>query len=92
MPRLHEFAQGDDKYPDRSTTVIVQVSSLTDGPRTIWSGPGVNGSIDVCIDGLPDWFWDDWRRNNESYPLGVDVLFACAGAVIGLPRSIKVEV
>jgi alpha-D-ribose 1-methylphosphonate 5-triphosphate synthase subunit PhnH len=92
MPRLHEFAQGEDEYPDRSTTVIVQVSSLTDGPCTTWSGPGVNGSIDVCINGLPDWFWDDWRRNFNNYPLGVDLLFACEGAVIGLPRSIKVEV
>jgi alpha-D-ribose 1-methylphosphonate 5-triphosphate synthase subunit PhnH len=92
MPRLHQFAQGEDKYPDRSTTVILQVPSLDQGPRTIWSGPGVNGSVEAHIGGLPDWFWDDWQRNNQTYPLGIDVLFACADAVIGLPRTIKVEV
>jgi alpha-D-ribose 1-methylphosphonate 5-triphosphate synthase subunit PhnH len=92
MPRFSEFAQGHDKYPDRSTTVIVQVASLTGGPRTIWSGPGIERSITVCIEGVPGWFWEDWRRNVDAYPLGVDVVFACADAVIGLPRSIRVEV
>lgn len=92
LPRLYHFHSGDIEYPDRSTTLIVQVPSLAEGPETVWTGPGIKGAIRVGIAGLPDWFWSDWDINNEDYPLGVDVLFTSRDAIIGLPRTIRVEV
>jgi alpha-D-ribose 1-methylphosphonate 5-triphosphate synthase subunit PhnH len=91
MPRLAAFHFGEDKYPDRSATLLLQVASLTDGPARRWSGPGIRGGIDRAIAGLPEWFWDDWRLNRGLYPMGLDVIFACGRDIVGLPRGIKVE-
>lgn len=91
LPRLHQFHPGALQYPDRSATVIVQVPSLTEGPETVWTGPGIWKSAKVCVDGLPSWFWSDWDLNAEYYPLGIDVFFASGNALISLPRTIRVE-
>ncbi|RWD43450.1 phosphonate C-P lyase system protein PhnH [Mesorhizobium sp.] len=91
LPGLCEFHPGDIEYPDRSTTLIIQVPSLSDGPATTWTGPGINGSMTVGIAGLPARFWAEWDLNRELYPRGIDVIFTSGNAVIGLPRTIKVE-
>ena len=91
MPALTGFSIGEDRYPDRSATLVIQVPSLTGGPATRWTGPGIDGAIEVAIAGLPDDFWAQWDDNHALYPLGVDVIFACGREVIGLPRGIKVE-
>jgi len=33
LPRLDGFAVGSTEYPDRSTTIVLQVDSLTQGPQ-----------------------------------------------------------
>jgi alpha-D-ribose 1-methylphosphonate 5-triphosphate synthase subunit PhnH len=91
MPSLDSFAIGEDRYPDRSATLIIQVPSLTEGPVTTWTGPGIESSQEVRIDGLPAGFWEQWALNHELYPLGVDIIFTAGNSVIGLPRSVNVE-
>ena len=91
-PRLGEFSQGDELYPDRSATLVIQVSSFDDGPSVSARGPGIKDEIRFQIDGLPDWFWQDWTVNAGGYPLGVDVLLSCGAEGIGLPRSISLEI
>lgn len=91
MPRLFEFFSGDVEYPDRSTTLIVQVPSLAEGPATTWTGPGIKSSAGVNLSGLPLWFWADWELNRDLYPRGIDVFFTSGNALVGLPRTIKVE-
>ena len=91
MPTIDSFAIGEDRYPDRSATLIIGVPSLTEGPTTRWSGPGIDGNQAVRIAGLPEDFWAQWALNHVLYPLGVDVIFTSANAVVGLPRGIKVE-
>lgn len=91
MPKFTRFNAGDVEYPDRSTTLIIQVPSLTDGPVTSWSGPGIKNCITPGIAGLPEWFWPDWDLGMELYPRGIDVFFTSGAEVIGLPRTIKVE-
>ncbi len=91
MPRLALFAQGIDQYPDRSATLLLQVSSLEGGPKVTLTGPGIRATAQVAPAGLPDWFWNDWRLNAAQYPLGVDIFLTCGEAVIGLPRSIRAE-
>lgn len=91
MPRLALFAQGDDKYPDRAATLLVQVPALDGGRPVTLTGPGIRGSAAIAPAGLPDWFWNDWRLNAAQFPLGVDIFFTCGRTVVGLPRSIGAE-
>jgi len=91
LPPLTEFHAGEIEYPENSTTLVIQVSSLVDGPKTIWTGPGINGSIELAIAGLPSWFWSLWDLNRELYPRGIDVVFTCGNSMIALPRTVHVE-
>lgn len=90
MPRLFQFHPGEPEYPDRSTTLIIQVPSFTAGAKTVWRGPGIKSEIDVSIAGLPSWFWSDWDLNRELYPRGIDVIFICGNSLIGMPRTIQI--
>ena len=87
---LSDFAQGTPEYPDRSTTVIAIVASLADGPALILSGPGIDGTAELHVTGLPDVFVDQWRANRSTFPLGVDIIFATPDAIVGLPRSTRI--
>lgn len=42
-PPLSAFNQGDAKYPDRSTTLVIQVPALIGGCAVVLEGPGVKG-------------------------------------------------
>ena len=44
LPALDRFAFGSNEYPDRSTTLILQMESLTDGPVRELQGPGIDGT------------------------------------------------
>jgi alpha-D-ribose 1-methylphosphonate 5-triphosphate synthase subunit PhnH len=90
-PALADFCQGDPAYPERSTTVIVQVAALhADGPITL-SGPGIAMVTKLGIDGLPARFWSEWTANHGDFPCGVDVLLAAPDAIAALPRTTKAE-
>src|SRR3982074_2984021 len=43
LPPLDRFAFGSNEYPDRSTTLILQVDSLTQGTVFELRGPGIDG-------------------------------------------------
>lgn len=91
MPSLPSFAIGDDAYPDRSATLIVQVERLSaDAGRTL-AGPGIASTVRLDVSPLGGDFWDAWRRNHALYPLGVDVIFAAPDAIAGLPRSVMLK-
>ena len=90
-PRLSAFNLGTDQFPDRSTTVIVQVASLEGGSAFTLAGPGIAGTRTVTPQGLRPGFTDELRENGALYPLGVDVLLTHGESLIGLPRSTQVE-
>ena len=91
MPPLGAFAQGLPEYPDRSATLIVQVTGFApDGLRL--AGPGIDGECRVGIAGLPSGFWRAWQDLQAHAPLGVDLLFVAGDAVLGMPRSTRVEI
>lgn len=87
MPPLETFALGSDSYPDRSTTIVLQIESFgTDGP--VLTGPGIPGSLRLSATPLPLDFWDQFRRNRGLFPRGVDIVLAGRDAVVALPRSL----
>jgi alpha-D-ribose 1-methylphosphonate 5-triphosphate synthase subunit PhnH len=91
QPKLSAFNLGTDQFPDRSTTVIVQVAALENGPALTLAGPGILGSRTITPQGLRAGFTDELRENRALYPLGVDVLLVHGEGLIGLPRSTQVE-
>ena len=46
LPPLDRFAFGSNEYPDRSTTLILQVESLREGMSFALCGPGIDGTAD----------------------------------------------
>ena len=91
MPPLAAFNQGEIDYPDRSTTLIVQVRSLAGGAGKTLHGPGIRGSAALTAEGLPARFWDEWRGNAALFPRGVDVILVAASRIAGLPRTTQLE-
>lgn len=86
------FSIGTPDYPDRSTTLIVQVDALQeDGPVKL-TGPGIRTEHRVCVDGIDDGFWAARQENAQLYPLGTDIILVADTRLICLPRTTRVEV
>ncbi|MEO1318815.1 MAG: phosphonate C-P lyase system protein PhnH, partial [Pseudomonadota bacterium] len=81
---------GTADYPDRSTTLIVELGALKGGQPLSLSGPGINGSVTVSPD-LPEGAVAALAGNRARFPLGVDLYLTAGEAVMGLPRSTRVE-
>ncbi|RXZ38512.1 phosphonate C-P lyase system protein PhnH [Oxalobacteraceae bacterium CAVE-383] len=84
---LEKFAQGTMEYPDRSTTLFVQVPGLDDGPTRYLSGPGIAHRHAVNVSGLPECFDAMWQKNTAGFPMGVDLVFCHGPRILGLPRT-----
>lgn len=92
LPPLASFAQGTPEYPDRSTTLILQVASLAAGiPGLRLAGPGIASVAHLRVEGLPAAFWDQVRANRKRFPLGVDLILVERDRAAALPRSTAVE-
>lgn len=89
---LTRFAQGSHEYPDRSTTLIVQVESLNAASDWTLSGPGIDGVRRVGIAGLDPRWSGMLDENRRRFPCGVDFLFTAGPGLMGLPRTTHVEV
>lgn len=91
LPPLQHFNQGEPDYPDRSTTVIVEVEALASGHGVALSGPGINGAVRLHAAGMKPSFWHEWSANRAGYPLGVDVIVTDGVRIACLPRSTAVD-
>ncbi|AJY45449.1 phosphonate C-P lyase system protein PhnH [Martelella endophytica] len=90
MPAFELFSTGTQEYPDRSTTLIVELPSLTGGEPLVLTGPGVKGSREIAPAGLPPHFIARWAGNRASFPRGIDIVFTCGTELLCLPRSTTV--
>ena len=91
MPRVGCFSAGSDQYPDTSATLVIEATDLAKTGPIKFTGPGIKGTSSLGIQGLPDWFWQDWAVNHHAFPLGVDVILTCGAQLMCLPRSTKAE-
>ncbi len=87
LPSLKQFSFGSLEYPDHSTTLIVQASSLTGGDGWSLTGPGIVGAVRLAVGGVPLQFAEERRSLRASFPLGLDVIFVAGSAIAALPRS-----
>jgi alpha-D-ribose 1-methylphosphonate 5-triphosphate synthase subunit PhnH len=89
LPPLGLFAQGTQDYPDRSTTLILQVESLDGGAALTFRGPGIKGTATIAPVGLPGDFADEWMDNASRFPRGVDLVLIAGDLIACLPRSAR---
>jgi len=86
MPQLSDFKRGTPGEPQNSTTLLLQIDILTGGDEIILKGPGILAER-IISPSVPGSFWQQWQKNTNSYPLGVDLYFLSDRAIIGLPRT-----
>jgi alpha-D-ribose 1-methylphosphonate 5-triphosphate synthase subunit PhnH len=91
-PPLRVFNLGAEDFPDRSATVILGVQGLGANGAFALRGPGIPDRRQLAIAGLPTHFAADWAENHAQFPCGVDLIFTCGTQLVGLPRSVAVEV
>lgn len=91
LPELEAFARGSDEYPERSTTLIVQVNGLESGGGWRLRGPGIPATARLGVQGLAESFPAQWRTNHAIHPRGVDLLLTCGNRIAALPRSVELE-
>lgn len=89
LSALNGFSLGIQEYPDRSTTLIVQVSSLANGAALTLEGPGIKSQTSLAPDPMPPHFEAQWQANRAAFPRGIDLILAAPGCVAAMPRSTR---
>ncbi|MBR0925802.1 phosphonate C-P lyase system protein PhnH [Bradyrhizobium diazoefficiens] len=90
LPPLERFALGTSEYPDRSTTVILQVESLNAGRSFELRGPGIDGAATLQASIKPFDLFERLRFNAPLFPRGIDVVLVADDSVVAIPRTIRV--
>lgn len=91
LPDLATFAQGEPDYPERSTTIIVQVTGLKEGAGWTLRGPGIDGTARLGVPGFGANFLPAWAANNARFPCGIDLILTAGDRVAALPRTTRLE-
>lgn len=82
---LGRYAIGTPEFPDRSTTLIVELDHLAAEGAHL-TGPGIETEARLS---LPE--TAAFRANRALFPLGLDFFFTAGTRLAALPRSTRVE-
>jgi len=89
LPGLDRFAFGSNEYPDRSTMLILQVESLTDGSMVELQGPGIDGAATLRASIRPRDLFERLAINAALFPRGIDVLLVHDDSIVAIPRTAR---
>jgi len=89
LPVLDRFAFGSSEYPDRSTTLILQLDSLTQGPAFELRGPGIDGSALLQAMIRPRDLFERLAVNEALFPRGIDVVLVHDDTIVAIPRTTR---
>ncbi len=89
LPALDQFSFGSNEYPDRSTTLILQVESLREGLAFELSGPGIDGTTVLQATIEPLDLFARLAINAALFPRGIDVVLVADDAVVAIPRTTR---
>jgi alpha-D-ribose 1-methylphosphonate 5-triphosphate synthase subunit PhnH len=89
MPAFDAFSLRTAEYPDRSTTLVLQVEHFGAGQRLSLSGPGIADARSFSSEPLPADFVERLGANRALFPCGVDLILVSPTAVAALPRSVR---
>jgi alpha-D-ribose 1-methylphosphonate 5-triphosphate synthase subunit PhnH len=86
---LDRFAFGSSEYPDRSTTLILQIESLTQGSVLELRGPGIDGVATLQATIQPTDLFERLAINAALFPRGIDVVLVHDDAIVAIPRTTR---
>ena len=86
---LGRFSFGSSEYPDRSTTLILQVESLHQGPAFELRGPGIDGAAILQARIKPVDLFERLAINAALFPRGIDVVLVDDDAIVAIPRTTR---
>jgi alpha-D-ribose 1-methylphosphonate 5-triphosphate synthase subunit PhnH len=89
LPDLDRFAFGSNEYPDRSTTLILQLASLTQGASFELRGPGIDGTTMLQAAMRPADLFERLAINQTLFPRGIDVVLVADDAIVAIPRTTR---
>jgi alpha-D-ribose 1-methylphosphonate 5-triphosphate synthase subunit PhnH len=89
LPGLDRFAFGSNEYPDRSTTLILQVESLTQGSPFELRGPGIDGATVLRAAIQPTDLFERLAINQALFPRGIDVVLVHDDSIVAIPRTTR---
>jgi alpha-D-ribose 1-methylphosphonate 5-triphosphate synthase subunit PhnH len=89
LPDLDRFSFGTPEYPDRSTTLVLQVESLTEGSEYELRGPGINGAVVLRARIEPKNLFERLAVNAALFPRGIDVVLVCDDEIVAIPRTTR---
>jgi alpha-D-ribose 1-methylphosphonate 5-triphosphate synthase subunit PhnH len=80
------FRVGPSEYPDKATTIVVQVDDIL--PAAVNKYPNIlfDNTVQLDLKGVPNKFWNQWWQLSGLYPLGVDIFFTCDDVLIALSK------
>ena len=89
LPDLSRFSFGTNEYPDRSTTLLLQVDSLKHGSAFELSGPGIDGTALLRAMIEPVDLFERLAVNETLFPRGIDVVLVSGEAIVAIPRTTR---
>jgi alpha-D-ribose 1-methylphosphonate 5-triphosphate synthase subunit PhnH len=89
LPGLDRFGFGSNEYPDRSTTLVLQVDSLTQGPAFELRGPGIDGTTVLQAAIQPTDLFERLAINQALFPRGIDVMLVHDDTIVAIPRTTR---
>lgn len=87
VPGLGLFCQGTQEYPDRSTTLVIEIEAFEAGRPLVLTGPGIKDQARIAPQGLPDTFLSLAQANRALFPRGVDLILVAGDKIVCLPRT-----
>jgi len=83
---------GTAEYPDRSATLIITVDHFNAELKAVLSGPGIKTTSNLSPAPLNSKFWGWMKANRNTFPCGIDIIFASPTHICALPRSSEMDI
>lgn len=94
MEIIARIPSGTDEYPDTGATAVISVGGFDPGDgggeRLRLIGPGIDGSVEVAVSGLPRGFVSARAATHRLFPRGIDTILVAGAQALCLPRSTRV--
>jgi alpha-D-ribose 1-methylphosphonate 5-triphosphate synthase subunit PhnH len=86
MPALDYFRIGRYEYPEKATTIVVQVDDILPVPDDKQFNIFGNNTNRLELVGVPENFWRQWQQISRLYPAGLDIFFTCDDVLTAWPK------